>query len=96
LQLAKRAEIERLLADGRERVGQLTEKEFLIAGAALYAGEGNKRDGDVRVADSDPRMIVFFCAWLRHFFDVDESRMRLRRTCTKDSISTRPTTTGRG
>ncbi|CAN5727714.1 hypothetical protein BH20ACT1_BH20ACT1_06110 [soil metagenome] len=23
-------------------------------------------------------MIVHFCAWLRHFFDVDESRLRLR------------------
>ena len=47
LQLRKAAEIERLLAEGRERIGQLSEQEFLAAGAALYAGEGSKTDGTV-------------------------------------------------
>ncbi|MGH9244928.1 MAG: hypothetical protein ACRD29_11550 [Acidimicrobiales bacterium] len=32
----------------------------------------------MKFANSDPRMIIFFLAWLRHFFDVDESRLRLR------------------
>src|SRR5437588_1525837 len=38
--LARRrvAEVDRLLADGRERIGRLTDQEFLVAGAALYAG----------------------------------------------------------
>ena len=47
--LARRrvAEVDRLLADGRERIGRLTDQEFLVAGAALYAGEGSKRDGDL-------------------------------------------------
>ncbi|CAN5555329.1 hypothetical protein BH20ACT2_BH20ACT2_09260 [soil metagenome] len=76
--LAKQAEIERTLLEGRRRIGRLTDKEFLAAGAALYAGEGAKRDGSVGFANSDPRMIRFFCAWLRHFFVVDESRLRLR------------------
>jgi hypothetical protein len=74
----KAEEIERLLAEGRERIGRMSEREFLIAGVALYAGEGAKRDGSVRFANNDPRMIAFFCAWLRHFFPVDESRLRLR------------------
>jgi transcriptional regulator with XRE-family HTH domain len=72
------AEVDRLLAEGRERIGQLSDQEFLVAGAALYAGEGSKRDGGIRFANSDARMIRFFCAWLRHFFDIDESRLRLR------------------
>lgn len=42
LQRAKAAEIERLLVDGRERIGRLSEREFLVAGVALYAGEGAK------------------------------------------------------
>ena len=29
-------------------------------------------------ANSDPRMVAFFCSWLRHFFQVDESRLRVR------------------
>ncbi len=77
LQRAKADEIERLLAQGRERIGRLSERDFLVAGAALYAGEGTKRDKAVAFANSDPRMIAFFCAWLRTFFAIDESRMRI-------------------
>ena len=72
------AEIARLLAEGRARIGRLSEREFLVAGVALYAGEGSKRDGSVIFANSDPRMVVFFCSWLRHFFQIDESRLRVR------------------
>jgi transcriptional regulator with XRE-family HTH domain len=78
LQIAKADEIAALLAAGRERVGQLTEREFLMAGVALYAGEGAKGEGGLRFANADPRMIVFFCHWVRHFFDIDEARMRLK------------------
>jgi hypothetical protein len=77
LQRRKQAEIDRLLAEGRDRVGRLSEREFLVAGVALYAGEGSKGDGRLRFANSDPRMIVFFCSWLRRFFEVDESRLRV-------------------
>ena len=75
---AKSEEIARLMRDGRERIGTLTDREFLVAGLALYAGEGAKGDGAVAFANSDPRMILFSCTWLRRFFDIDESRLRLR------------------
>lgn len=78
LQRAKTAEIERLRLEGLERIGQLSERDLLIAGTALYAGEGAKRDGDVRVANSDPRILVLFMTWLRHFWHLDESRLRVR------------------
>jgi hypothetical protein len=32
----------------------------------------------VKFANSDPRMIAFYCAWLRRFFEIDETRLRLR------------------
>lgn len=78
LQRRRQAEIDRLVEEGRVRIGRLTEREFLVAGVALYAGEGTKRDGAVRFANSDPRMILFFCCWLRRFFEIDESRLRVR------------------
>lgn len=56
---------------------KLSEREFLVAGVALYAGEGSKTDGCVRFANSDPRMIYFYCCWLRRFFAIDESRLRV-------------------
>ena len=55
-----------------------SETDLLVAGTMLYAGEGAKTDGDVKLANTDPRMIEFFCRWLRHFFDIDESRLRVR------------------
>jgi hypothetical protein len=78
LQRRKQAEIDRLLEEGRARIGRLSEREFLVAGVALYAGEGSKTDGEVRFANTDPQMVAFFCAWLRRFFEVDESRIRIR------------------
>ena len=78
LQRAKAEEIERLRVVGRERVGFLTDRDLLIAGTMLYAGEGDKADGEVGLANSDPRMIAMFCLWLRHFFEVEEHRLRLR------------------
>ena len=78
LKVRKEAEIESLLAEGRERVGRLSDREFLVAGVALYAGEGSKTDRAVAFANSDPRMHLFFISWLRRFFDVDESRLRVR------------------
>jgi transcriptional regulator with XRE-family HTH domain len=65
LSLRKREQIEQLKLDGRRRVGQLSDREFLVAGAALYAAEGAKRDGIVAFANTDPRMILFMVTWLR-------------------------------
>jgi transcriptional regulator with XRE-family HTH domain len=76
LERAKQEEIGRLLAEGQERIGALSDREFLIAGTALYAGEGFK----VRpagMANTDPLILLFFVRWLRHFFDVDESRLKM-------------------
>jgi Homeodomain-like domain len=77
-QRRRQAEIERLVAEGRARIGRLSEREFLVAGVALYAGEGGKRDRAVKFANTDPRMIAFYCAWLRRFFEIDEARLRVR------------------
>ncbi len=75
---AKLRQIEELDIDGRERIGVLGEDAFLVAGVALYAGEGSKTAGAVTFANTDPKMIGFFCAWLRRFFMPDESRLRVR------------------
>lgn len=78
LERRKHAEIAALMEDGRRRIGVLSEREFLVAGTALYAGEGTKGGHAVGFANTDPRMVAFFCAWLRRTFDIDESRLRVR------------------
>ena len=78
LQRRKAAEIEEGLEWGRSVIGALSERDLLIAGTALYAGEGSKRDGCISFANTDPTMVRLFMAWLRHFFEPDEDRLRVR------------------
>ena len=60
LQRREQAEIDELLAEDRARIGRLSERELLVAGTALNAGEGAKGDGRVKFANSDPRMVALF------------------------------------
>lgn len=76
LERRKADEIERLLEEGSARVGELSDRDLLVAGIALYAGEGSKRDGQVRFSNTDPRMVRLFCLWLRTFFEIDQRRLR--------------------
>ncbi len=78
LERRKQAEIAELLEAGRMRIGELSERDLLVAGTALYAGEGTKSGHIVGFANSDVRMVMLFCSWLRRFFDIDESRLRVR------------------
>ena len=78
LTLRKQAEIEELRREGLDRIGRLSEREFLLVGTALYAGEGAKTPGSVKLPNSDPRIVLFYVSWLRRFFDIDESRLRVR------------------
>lgn len=77
LRRRKLAEIAECDERGRQIIGDLSDRDLLIAGAALYAGEGTKRDGMVGFANTDPAMMRLFCRWLRTFFAVDESRLRV-------------------
>lgn len=78
LQRAKQAQIEEARLEGLRVIGRLTDRELLVAGLAYYSGEGSKTGGAVKFANSDPRLLAFFMAWLRRFFDIEESRLRLR------------------
>jgi transcriptional regulator with XRE-family HTH domain len=75
---ARAAEVEHYRRDGRTRLGDLSERELLVAGLALYAGEGAKADGLVSFANSDPDIVRLFCRWFRTFFTPIENRLRVR------------------
>jgi hypothetical protein len=77
LQRRKQEEIDRLGAEGVARIGRLSRKQFLVAGTMLYAGEGSKTDGAVSLANTNADLLLFFCTWLRTFFDVEEARLRV-------------------
>jgi transcriptional regulator with XRE-family HTH domain len=78
LRVRKLAEIESMDRAGAADIGRLSEREFLLFGVALYLGEGFKGDGLVGLANTDPDILRAFVAWLRHFFSIDETRLRVR------------------
>jgi hypothetical protein len=68
-------------------IGELTTRELLLIGTALYWGEGYKKQIIVRnknrtyhpvsLSNSDPELIKMFLLFLRKCLNVDESKIRL-------------------
>jgi len=77
LHLKKLAEIEECRQWGSDQVGELSDRDLLMAGVGLYAGDGGKLDGLVTFSNSNPALVGLMCRWLRRFFDIDETRLRL-------------------
>lgn len=69
--------IEELKTKGAKRLSNLSNKSFLVAGATLYWGEGSKKGRDVRVANSDPKIIKFMLNWFRVLWKVTDDRFSL-------------------
>ena len=61
---------------GLEMLANLSERELLIAGLALYWGEGRKKNRRVGFCNSDPRMIKFYIHWLQSCFNVKLEDLR--------------------
>jgi hypothetical protein len=94
LQRRKQAEIDRLMAEGVTRIDRLSKRELLVAGAALYAGEGGNGDGNVQMANTNPLIIGFFCTWLRRFYDTTSPDFGSGSACIRDLTSRRQSITG--
>ncbi|MBI2611358.1 helix-turn-helix domain-containing protein [Candidatus Gottesmanbacteria bacterium] len=70
-QKRKRLElIEKERQNGWRLLSMISDREFFVAGLALYAGEGNKKTRAVRFSNSDPMIIKFMIKWFKKFFDV--------------------------
>lgn len=78
MRLKKEAEIARCRDEAEAWVGELTPRDLAMYALALYAGEGSKGDGSVVFANSDPRLVRIFLAWLRSAFKLDESKLRVK------------------
>ena len=59
---------------GIERIGKLSNRDLLIAGLALYWGEGAKKKRGVSFSNSDPEMIKFMTKFFRKVWKINKSR----------------------
>ncbi len=79
----KRIEIEnkKIREAAKKEIKKLSRKELLLAGAALYWGEGfksekNKNSLKISFVNSDPLMIKLFLRFLREFLLVDDQKIK--------------------
>ncbi|OGG07287.1 hypothetical protein A2872_01625 [Candidatus Gottesmanbacteria bacterium RIFCSPHIGHO2_01_FULL_42_12] len=66
---------QKCLLEGELHFRKITKKELLVAGLALYAGEGVKKRGEVRFCNSDPSIVAFMIKWLKECFNIDTDRL---------------------
>lgn len=70
--------IEKCNQEGMKIAGNLSRKEFLMAGLALYWAEGSKKNGRLTFCNSDPDLINFMIKWLKENFGIDKERLNIR------------------
>jgi len=61
--------------EGIKQVGKLSNRDLLIAGLALYWGEGSKKTRSVSLSNSDPKIIKFAIKFLKRIFNIDKNRL---------------------
>lgn len=60
----KTLKIEKAKKWAENKIKKLNERDILMAGIALYAGEGSKTNNLVRLVNADPSIVNFFIKWL--------------------------------
>ena len=67
--------IHSLLIKGKSLVKNLSHQDILLIGAALYWGEGMKKEGRARLVNSDPRIIKFMMMWLWRIWNIPKQHV---------------------
>ncbi len=57
--------------EGIKKLKNLTDREFLIAGVALYWAEGSRKTQSVEFCNADPKLIKFMVDWSRKIFGIE-------------------------
>lgn len=79
MRVRKEAELERCRTEAEQWIGELSDRDLLMFGAALYVGEGAKTERSaLRGANTSAPVMRSYLRWLRSFFDIDEDRLRAR------------------
>lgn len=69
--------VELFKKEGAKQIGRITKRDLFIAGIGLYWGEGDKKDNNIRIGNSDPKMIKFILYWLKEVWDINNDRIKL-------------------
>lgn len=61
----KVAEVLKMRNLGREEIGNLSERDFLLLGLGLYIGEGSKAFEQIQVANANPAVVRLMVEWFK-------------------------------
>lgn len=65
-----------IFQEAKKELGGISKRDRFISGIMLYAGEGDKGDGNGGLANSDPKIIKFMMGWFREFCHLPLSKFR--------------------
>lgn len=63
--------------DAEKFLGNLSQREFFLAGIGLYWGEGGKVGHRVKFANADPILIRFIMKWFREILEIPNDKFRM-------------------
>ena len=66
----------KLMKEGKEELGRISQRDRFIAGVALYFAEGEKSGEHIGFSNSDPRAIKFMTDWFRKYCKIPERKFR--------------------
>ncbi len=61
-----------LRKEGRRTIGNISKRDLLFLGIGLYMGEGTKLYEEIRIINSDPRIVKLAMIWFRRVCKVPE------------------------
>jgi|SRR3989338_71860 len=63
--------------DGLKTVDRLSNRDLLVAGTCLYWAEGSKTDNRLIFVNSDPKMILLACRYMREILGIKKDLIRI-------------------
>lgn len=77
-QLVRKTKEERIKLEAKNLIRNLSDREKLIAGTALYWAEGFKKDKMAGFANTDPEMVLFILNWFQNQLGIQKNQIKLR------------------
>ena len=78
-------EISMLKAQGISEVGKVSKRDLWMIGLGLWIGEGSKTMEQIRLVNSDPRVIQLFIRWLREICELKDENITIAMHLYPDS-----------
>lgn len=78
-------EIAMLKARGISEVGKVSKRDLWMIGLGLWIGEGSKTMEQIRLVNSDPRVVRLFIRWLREICELQDENITIAMHLYPDS-----------